>query len=178
MYKNSALKRDSIIGFGKHRGKSIQRLHSGTNQITLNDSSVIATYYLSNYIRAKNIDNKDIENLRDITINIMSTKDASITKGLIGDDTHECINALLRNNGDPNYILWCIQNLETFYLHENELKYLETQEVYSVNSVYIESVKLIDNSCELSFDLKYSTSKFIYPDYIHNENRKKFEIMY
>ena len=148
---------DYILGFGKHKNKSIREVYQGKKKIAKSEITKIAI----DVLKHMHVGQGPIEI---ISFPLDSPNQVSFLESLVGNDVSEGNRVLFENNGYPDYIEWCILNMPSFCIEKTEFAKLKELLVYSIDTLNVRN---------LFFDSKSKLYKFV-PELVINNRMFTF----
>lgn len=165
---------DEIVCFGMHKtfGKSIKQLYSGSQNMSDDDCHLLASHFLF----------KPVAEPDKVLLQVQLSNQA-------GFEIHEIKpwHTLLKYNGYPDYIEWCIHAMSDFCLLERDIAILEASPVLNVSRIIVLGVNdnEVTNQEELDYELRvnggvsgrpeYTTRLHVFDSRIKEMNAKKLK---
>jgi len=187
--------------FGKYKGLTIREVFQGTNFINIDllknyifeiitktDSEISSDYFFldvldfeisETLIRAKPCTENYSGNFAKNIENLFSDANSSASRfvGILNLDEFNIKNYSLNKEkpvlacGNPDYIEWCIRNVDFFYMNPEELSSLQELDVYLFIGISVEHK--IEDIYE--YKPKIKVIKHLFNEEIININKAKFD---
>lgn len=162
--------------FGRYKGRTLISVFTGDLNFSKElIESTILSFYKDFRINDKFIeffdtgpDEKILDSLNGSIFRFGNAVKSRINSGLIGDQFKSESEKLLikENYADPDYISWCINEIEDFFLIEKDIELLEKVEVFNIKGIEVQTI--IDNIYK--WNPYYCKSFYKFSDSIKEKN--------
>jgi hypothetical protein len=162
--------RDSLLGFGNHAGKTIERIYVGDENLSQDEELNLVKHAINKSgIR---------ENKYNFELKLPDSKSVSMTGNFLSKnylDKGQIV--VLNKSGFPEYIQWCLFNIDYFVMNESELNYMESLEYISFPLLNIIALEWEEGGLySIEYDVVIKRNNYKFSDFVREANLQKFKM--